>query len=64
MRRTLALVCAAVTSMVALAFLIPLALLVRQIAQDNALRSAQFQAASIEPVLARRRSPERRATVT
>ena len=52
MRRTLALVCAAVTSMVALAFLIPLALLVRQIAQDNALRSAQFQAASIEPVLA------------
>jgi signal transduction histidine kinase len=51
-RRTLALVCAAVTSMVALAFLIPLALLVRQIAQDNALRSAQFQAASIEPVLA------------
>ena len=52
MRRTLALVSAAVTSMVALAFLIPLALLVRQIAQDNALRGAQFQAASIEPVLA------------
>jgi signal transduction histidine kinase len=51
-RRTLALVCAAVTSMVALAFLIPLALLVRQIARDHAFSSAQLQAAAIEPVLA------------
>jgi signal transduction histidine kinase len=51
-RRTLALVCAAVTSMVALSFLIPLALLVRQIARDHAFSSAQLQAASIEPVLA------------
>ena len=52
MRRTLALVCAAVTSMVALAFLIPLALLVRQIARDNAFGHAQQMAAAIEPALA------------
>jgi signal transduction histidine kinase len=51
-RRTLALVCAAVTSMVALAFLIPLALAVRQVARDDAFSSARLQAAALEPVLA------------
>ena len=52
MRRTLALVCAAVTSMVAIAFLIPLALVVRQFARDRAFGDAELQAAAIEPVLA------------
>jgi signal transduction histidine kinase len=52
MRRSLALVSAAVTSMVALAFLVPLALLVREIARDHALTDAERQAASLAPVLA------------
>jgi signal transduction histidine kinase len=52
MRRTLALVCLAVTSMVALAFLIPLALSVSHIARDTAVTDAQRQAAAIGPVLA------------
>ena len=47
MRRTLALVCAAVTSMVAIAFLIPLALVVRQFARDRAFGDAELQAAAI-----------------
>jgi signal transduction histidine kinase len=52
MRRTLALVSAAVTSMVAIAFLIPLAVIVRDVARDRAFTSAQLAAAGIEPVLA------------
>jgi signal transduction histidine kinase len=52
MRRTLALVCAAVTSMVAIAFLIPLAVIVRDVARDRAFTSAQLTGAAIEPVLA------------
>ena len=52
MRRTLALVCAAVTSMVAIAFLIPLAIIVRDVARDRAFTSAQLAGAAIEPVLA------------
>jgi hypothetical protein len=52
MRRTLALVSAAVTSMVAIAFLIPLAVIVRDVAKDRAFTSAQLAAAGIEPVLA------------
>ena len=52
MRKTLALVCAAVTSMVAIAFLIPLAVIVRDMARDRAFTSAQLAGASIEPVLA------------
>ena len=52
MRRTLALVSAAVTSMVAIAFLIPLAVIVRDVARDRAFTSAQLSAAAIEPVLA------------
>jgi hypothetical protein len=52
MRRTLALVSAAVTSMVAIAFLIPLAIIVRDVARDRAFTSAQLAGAAIEPVLA------------
>jgi signal transduction histidine kinase len=51
-RMTLALVSAAVTSMVAIAFLIPLALIVRDVARDRAFASAQLAGAAIEPVLA------------
>jgi signal transduction histidine kinase len=51
-RTTLALVSAAVTSMVAIAFLIPLAVVVRDIARDQAFTSAQLAGAAIEPVLA------------
>ena len=57
MRRTLALVSAAVTSMVAIAFLIPLAVIVRDVARDRAFTSAQLSAAAIEPVLAVTTSP-------
>jgi signal transduction histidine kinase len=52
MRRSLALVSAAVTSMVALAFLVPLALMVREIARDRALADAERQAGSLAPALA------------
>src|ERR1700742_1465000 len=52
MRRTLALVSAAVTSMVAIAFLIPLAVIVKDVARDRAFTSAQLAGAAIEPVLA------------
>lgn len=51
-RVTLALVSAAVTSMVAIAFLIPLAVIVRDVARDKAFTSAQFAGAAIDPVLA------------
>jgi signal transduction histidine kinase len=51
-RATLALVSAAVTSMVAIAFLIPLAVVVRDVARDQAFTSAQLAGAAIEPVLA------------
>src|SRR4051794_24571043 len=52
MRRSLALVSAAVTSMVALAFLVPLALMVQEIARDHALTDAERQTASLAPALA------------
>src|SRR3954471_3577372 len=52
MRRSLALVSAAVTSMVALAFLVPLGLMVREIARDRALADAERQAGSLAPALA------------
>jgi signal transduction histidine kinase len=52
MRRSLALVAAAVTSMVALAFLVPLGLMVREIARDRALADAERQAGSLAPALA------------
>src|SRR6185437_12761183 len=50
-RTTLALVSAAVTSMVAIAFLIPLAVIVRDVARDRAFTSAELAGAAIEPVL-------------
>jgi signal transduction histidine kinase len=50
-RTTLALVSAAVTSMVAIAFLVPLAVIVRDVARDRAFTSAQLTGAAIEPVL-------------
>lgn len=52
MRRTLAFVSAAVTSMVAIAFLLPLAIVVREVARDRAFTSAQLAGSSVEPVLA------------
>jgi signal transduction histidine kinase len=51
-RTTLALVSAAVTSMVAIAFLIPLAIVVRDVGRDRAFTTAQLAGAAIEPVLA------------
>ncbi|MQY02922.1 sensor histidine kinase [Actinomadura macrotermitis] len=52
MRRTFVLVSLAVTSMVALAFLIPLGLTVREIARDRALTAAERQASALGPLLA------------
>jgi signal transduction histidine kinase len=50
-RKSLALVSLAVTSMVALAFLIPLALVVRQLAEDRAELDAERLAGALTPVL-------------
>jgi hypothetical protein len=58
MRRTLALVSAAVTSMVAIAFLIPLAVVVADIARDQAFSTAALQAAAIEPTLGAAAGPQ------
>ncbi|MGH9177803.1 MAG: HAMP domain-containing protein, partial [Acidimicrobiales bacterium] len=52
MRRRLAGLVAAVSAMVALAFLVPLALLVRDLARDRALTAAELEAQSLAPVLA------------
>ncbi|WP_344494686.1 HAMP domain-containing sensor histidine kinase [Nonomuraea monospora] len=52
MRRTLAVLMVAVTSMVALAFLVPLGLIVRETAQSRAVAGAERQAAALVPVLA------------
>jgi signal transduction histidine kinase len=51
-RTTLALVSAAVTSMVAIAFLIPLAVIVKDLARDRAFSAAQLAGAAVDPVLA------------
>ncbi|MBO3744624.1 HAMP domain-containing histidine kinase [Streptosporangiaceae bacterium NEAU-GS5] len=51
MRKSLALVAVAVTAMVALAFLIPLAVVVKEIAENRALAEAERQAATIVPAL-------------
>ncbi|ETK33754.1 ATP-binding protein, partial [Microbispora sp. ATCC PTA-5024] len=51
MRRSLALVAVAVTAMVALAFLIPLAVAVKEIAETRALADAERQAGTIVPAL-------------
>ncbi|WP_320782698.1 HAMP domain-containing sensor histidine kinase [Streptomyces sp. CRN 30] len=52
MRRALAGIALAVTSMVALSFLVPLALLVREQARDRATTAAEQRAAALSPVLA------------
>ena len=52
MRRQLALASLAVTSMVVLAFVVPLALLVRSVAADRALNSAEREAQTLAPTLA------------
>ncbi|MBH5129498.1 HAMP domain-containing histidine kinase [Streptomyces sp. G3] len=52
MRRALAGIALAVTSMVALSFLIPLALLVREQARDRVTTAAEQRAAALSPVLA------------
>ncbi|MFJ4082787.1 ATP-binding protein [Streptomyces iakyrus] len=52
MRRALAGIALAVTSMVALSFLIPLALLVREQARNRATTAAEQRAAALSPVLA------------
>lgn len=59
MRGALARGALAITTMVALAFLIPLTMLVRQEARDAALSAAQRQAAAIGPVLAVTDDPDR-----
>jgi signal transduction histidine kinase len=57
-RRTLAFVSAAVTSMVAIAFLIPLAVVVAAIARDQAFGTAALQAAALEPTLSGSTRPQ------
>ncbi|MFF5209238.1 sensor histidine kinase [Streptosporangium sp. NPDC000396] len=52
MRRTLALLAVAGASMIALAFLIPLGIIVREIAHDRAMAEAERQASALVPVLA------------
>ena len=52
MRRRLVALAATTTIMVALAFLIPLAVLVRTLARDRALSAAELAAQSLAPVLA------------
>jgi signal transduction histidine kinase len=52
MRRALAGIALAVTSMIALSFLIPLALLVREQARDRVTTAAEQRAAALSPVLA------------
>jgi signal transduction histidine kinase len=57
MRRRLVVLAAANTLMVALAFLVPLALLVRTLARDRALNDAELEAQSLAPVLALTQEP-------
>ncbi|WP_190821039.1 ATP-binding protein [Saccharopolyspora pogona] len=57
MRRTIVLVALAVTSMVALAFLIPLGLMIKEMARDQAMSDAERQAVALAPVLATTTDP-------
>ena len=63
MRRQLALTAAAVATMIVLAFLVPLGLLVRSIAEDRALNDAERGAQTLAPVLATLRDPASLAVV-
>jgi signal transduction histidine kinase len=62
-RRRLALLAAAITSLVVVAFLIPLALLVRTVAADRAVTAATAQAQSLIPVVATASRPTLRLTL-
>ena len=57
MRRRLVVLAAANTVMVALAFLIPLAVLVRTLARDRALNAAELEAQSLAPALSLTQDP-------
>ncbi len=52
MRRQLALTVAAIAALIVLAFLVPLAILIRSIAEDRALNAAERSAQTLAPVLA------------
>lgn len=57
MRKRLAIQAAALTTMIVLAFCIPLALVVRAVAEDRAMRSGELEARSLAAVLAGTREP-------
>ena len=57
MRRRLATTAGAVTLMVVLAFVVPLALVVRNVAKDRAEHAAELEARSLAAVLAGSRDP-------
>ena len=59
MRRSLALLAVACTVMVTLAFLVPLAMVVREAARTRAITDGERQAAALVPVLAITTEPER-----
>ncbi|MFF4418910.1 sensor histidine kinase [Streptosporangium sp. NPDC001559] len=61
MRRTLALLALAGASMIALAFLVPFGIIVRDIAHDRAIAEAERQASALVPVLAITTTPARLA---
>ncbi|MGH2690421.1 MAG: sensor histidine kinase, partial [Actinomycetota bacterium] len=58
MRRRLVVLAAATTITVTLAFLVPLAIVVRTLARDRALSAAELEAQSLAPVLALTSEPE------
>ncbi len=58
MRRRLVVLAVANTVMVALAFLVPLAVLVRTLARDRALNAAELEAQSLAPALALTQEPD------
>ncbi|MBB4916211.1 ATP-binding protein [Streptosporangium saharense] len=59
MRRTLALLAVAGASMIALAFLVPLGVIVKEIAHERAISEAERQASALVPVLAITTAPDR-----
>ena len=63
MRRQLSLLVAATTSIVVVAFLLPLALLVRTFAADRAQRAASLEAQSLTPIVATVDAPALAAAV-
>lgn len=62
MRRRLVILAAANTLMVVLAFLVPLALLVRTLARDRALNAAELEAQGLAPALSLTDEPDALAT--